>query len=1188
VLTHLSTVPRQEILDVLSVTGSLNGADIEIIVDTASVKNIIDCKYVDRNQIKPCGGMYFIKVANSSLVKIVGIAEINVGLASCIFTLEALVIENLPKPVLLGLEFLRRYDSIIDLKANKICFKNNRNEMVDLEMNLKPCSNEEDVKNMDKSSSNLEDSCFLSELPNAVASEVTENLKITLRNDVTVGHDLVKCEVKVSTLSRNKVDFIPNHDFLIKNGLNVNKITSENSNFYAEIKNYGRGTKKLFAGTCLAFVSQDDCVYKMTNNCININETLVTSLPKESQKTYNVNKQLCKNDFQIVYNLVLSFKDTFAWSISDLGRTHLVKHQIETTDNVPVVSRPYRVSHTERKIINSQVEEMLENEIIRKSVSPYSSPVVLVPKKDGDMRFCVNYKKLNAKTIKNVYPLPVIDDILTYLGEAKYFTTLDMFSGYWQVEIDEKDKHKTAFVTTDGLFEFNRLSFGLTTAPSTFQQLADAILGNMKWNGAMTYLDDILVYGKNLEEHNYNLKKVLSQLKATGLKLKPSKCQFAYKEITVLGHTISEQGILPDSSKLQAIQSFQTPKNKKALQSFLGLANYYRKFIDKFSVIARPLYNLLKKGAPFAWKSEQESAFQSLKEKLSTPPVLTHYLPKAEKELHVDASDQGIAAVLLQKVNDAMHPVCYVSRTLTKAEKNYGVGEKEGLAIVWSLTYLRSYIWGEHIKIFSDHQPLCYLNSIKNVTGRLARWSCKLQEFDYEIIHKSGKCNQDADCLSRQPCFQATEKDEDDANEVPTFLLPLVDITEFQKEDSVVSDLFQAIQDPSYGNSHLQRRAKNFIIKDGVLYKKSAVPHEEDKLVVPQGLRAQLMQQLHCEPLSGHLGFARTYDRINTRYYWDKMYLDVKKFIRGCPDCQTRKGPNNEKPHGELQSIEIDDLQPFEMIGIDILGPLTKTKNQNNNIVVCTDYVTRYAITKAIPSAKAEEIATFLVEQVISIHGVPKKILSDRGQVFRSEMVRQMVQSMGAENIYTTSYHPQTNGLTERFNKTVADMLSLYVSTSQDDWDKYLPMVTFAYNSSKQDTTQFTPFYLVFGRNPRLIPDAMFLRSSTMVIPNPNIDAHREQAKKNITKKQKKDKLRYDNKHKDVTYRTGDKVKLRVFIRKKGRSDKLQCKYHGPFVIVRKISPVNYIIQRGEGARAKQETVHVCRLAPYHEPYCSY
>lgn len=1186
-IPHVNTVQEQQQReeDVLTLAGSMNHRDIKVIVDTASVKNIVDINYVDKNQIKTCDDMPFIRVANSTLVKIVGSTNINVCFNNYTFSLEALVLANLPKPLLLGLEFLKAHSAVINLSNNEISLKTLDNEIVNLPLNAGKVVEKENFNVVDMKV----DKNFDKELPYADGQELCQdekNSKITLCSDVVVNKDLVKCAVNSKSVAGNDINFVPNYNFLIKNGLQINKIYRENLTLYVDILNYGRNSKKLFADTCVAFEVKDN--NQIESNCVNEIEhleTLVTLPDKNVEKCYDVNIGLSKNDYQSVHNLVQEFEDIFAWSIEELGHTQLVKHRIDTTDEIPVVSRPYRVSHAERKIINNQVEEMLENGIIRKSQSPYSSPVVLVPKKDGDMRFCVNYKKLNAKTIKNVYPLPVIDDILTYLGDAKYFSSLDMFSGYWQVEIEEDHKHKTAFVTTDGLFEFNRLSFGLTTAPSTFQQLADAILGEMKWNGAMTYLDDILVYGKTLEDHNKNLKKVLLKLKATGLKLKPSKCHLAYSKITVLGHTISDQGIQPDSSKIEAVRNFATPTSKKTLQSFLGLANYYRKFIEKFSVIARPLYDLLKKDRKFVWTVKQEGAFQKLKDMLTSPPLLTHYLPEAEKELHVDASDLGIAAVLLQKTENGMHPICYVSRTLTKAEKNYGVGEKEALAVVWSLTYLRSYVWGQHIKIFSDHQPLCYLQNIKNVSGRMARWSCKLQQFDYEIIHKAGKCNQDADCLSRNPYSKATKLDEESVNEVPTFMLPLVNIQEFQEEDPVVSDLIQAVRDVKYGSSHLQRRAKNFKTIDGVLYKKSTNPTEMDKLVVPQGLKLQLMQQLHCEPLSGHLGFAKTYDKVYTRYYWDNMHRDIRKFIAGCADCQIRKGPINDKPPGGLQPIEIQDLQPFDMIGIDILGPLSKTTSQNNNIIVCTDYVTRFAITKAIPSAKAEEIATFLVEQVISIHGVPRKILSDRGQVFRSEMVRELVKNMGSESIYTTSYHPQTNGLTERFNKTLADMLSLYVSTSQNDWDKYLPLVTFAYNSSKQDSTQYAPFYLVFGRHPQLIPDAMFRKSNPEETPNPNIDEHRTKAKKNVAARQKNDKLRYDDKHKDVTYEVGDKVKLRVYIRQKGKSDKLQCKYHGPFVIVRKASPVNYVIQKGEGARAKQELVHVKRLAPYYPPY---
>lgn len=346
------------------------------------------------------------------------------------------------------------------------------------------------------------------------------------------------------------------------------------------------------------------------------------------------------------------------------------------------------------------------------------------------------------------------------------------------------------------------------------------------------------------------------------------------------------------------------------------------------------------------------------------------------------------------------------------------------------------------------------------------------------------------------------------------------------------------------------------------------------------------MYSNHSEPLSGHLGTAKILHRIQQRFYWDGLRKDVERFIKGCPDCQARKGQQNRKPVGLLHPIPVGT--PFEKVGIDILGPFRRSSQGKTVIVVATDYATRWAETEALPSGKAGPIAKFILEKIITRHGTPKELLSDRGKVFQSELVKELLKSMGTTSQFTTAYHPSTNGLTERLNKTLADMISIYTNTNQTNWDQYLPHVTFAYNSTKQDTTNFSPFMLVYGREPILPSEANLLPTPTSLdstdIRNTSL-AVRSLAVENIKRKQRIDKYRYDAKHRHVEYQEGDQVKVFTPVRKVGRSEKLLLRWFGPYYITRKVSDVDYEIQKGPSKSAKKDIVHVSRILPYYDPW---
>ncbi|GFX90675.1 hypothetical protein TNCV_3194931 [Trichonephila clavipes] len=709
---------------------------------------------------------------------------------------------------------------------------------------------------------------------------------------------------------------------------------------------------------------------------------------------------------------------------------------------------------------------------------------------------------------------------------------MDLRSGYWQIEIDEADREKTAFITPEGLYEFKVMPFGLCNAPATFERMMDNLLRHFKWTMCLCYLDDIIVFSETFEDHLIRLRLVLKCLQEAGLKLNSKKCL-----------------LLPK-----------------------------KRFIKGFCYLAEPLQSLLKSGVEFHWGPEEVEAFNSLKKALTSDPVLGMYDERASTEIHTDASGYGIGAVLVQIQNNVEKVIAYASRTLTKAEKNYSTTERECLAIVWATNKFRPYIFGKHFTVVTDHHSLCWLMNLKDPSGRLARWALRLQEHDFDVKYKTGKKHSDADALSRNPVEEETETS-DKFLAVTTSMNLAVE----QKKDQDLEKL-----------KLLSNSSKNeeFRFIDGILCRKNFDPDGKLWLpVIPKHLRADILRHFHDAPTAGHLGFAKTYDRIRKRFYWPGMYRNVVRYVMHCRECQRRKSVP-QRPPGRLVPIP-PATAPFHRIGIDLLGRFPKSAHGNKWIIVCTDYSTRYAITKALPTAEVDEIAKFLLEEIVLRHGAPRVIITDRGAVFRSRLVSSLVDLCNIDHRFTTAYHPQTNGLTERFNKTLADMLSMYVDVEQKNWDEILPFVTFAYNTAKQETTGFTPFYLLHGREAETTLDTMLpfcpndFDDNNITKIAARAEESRQLARVHTLRAQDKDRRRYDSKHQMVSYAPGDLVWVYTPVRKVGLSEKLLRRYFGPYQVLRRLSAVTYEVQDFDPASRKRklrEVVHVLRMKPYHDP----
>ena len=562
--------------------------------------------------------------------------------------------------------------------------------------------------------------------------------------------------------------------------------------------------------------------------------------------------------------------------------------------------------------------------------------------------------------------------------------------------------------------------------------------------------------------------------------------------------------------------------------------------------------------------------------------MLAHFDPAARTELRTDASGHGIGAILAQIQNGTNRVIAYASRLLSQSERNYSITERECLALVWAIAKFRPYLYGRPFQVITDHHALCWLSTLKDPTGRLGRWALRLQEYTFSVVYKSGKLHSDADCLSRHP-VDPPNSTEVEADACILAITDFLHVADEQRRDpsllSIIDRLQSGDTDPSLST---------FLLQDNVLYRRNLHPDgAELLLVVPRHLRKDVLQELHDAPTSGHLGVSRTYDRVRRRVFWKGLYRSVRRYVAACDLCQRRKKPTT-LPAGRLQPIEVP-AEPFYRVGLDLLGPFPTSTTGNKWIAVATDYATRYAITRALPTSCATDVADFLLYDIILQHGAPCHLLTDRGRCFLSRVVDDLLRSCATRHNFTTSYHPQTNGLTERLNRTLTDMLSMYVSDDHSDWDIALPFVTFAYNSSRHETAGYSPFYLLFGRDPLLPFDTLLPLdppSTTSYAQDAITRAliARTVARTRFSSSQSAQKSIYDSRHRDADFPPGSLVLLWLPSRRVGLCEKLLSRYVGPYRVLRQVTPVTYEISpttNSSTATPRTDIVHVSRLKPY-------
>jgi len=874
----------------------------------------------------------------------------------------------------------------------------------------------------------------------------------------------------------------------------------------------------------------------------------------ETQSDPETNLQLqslCK-EYDIVFREVMGLPPK---------RSH--DHQISLAPGTePINLRPYRHPWEQKNVIEKMVEEMLGTGIIRNSKSPYASPVVLVKKTDGTWRLCVDYRALNQKTVKDKYPIPLIDELLDELYGAQIFSKLDLRSGYHQIRMREEDIPKTAFRTHTGHYEYLVMPFGLTNAPATFQALMNELFKPYLRKFVLIFFDDILVYSKNLQDHLNHVRVVLDILKKNQLFAKKSKCQFGVTEVAYLGHVVSAQGVAVDQNKIQAVIDWPVPKTLKALRGFLGLTGYYRKFIKGYSTLAAPLTALTKKHA-FHWDEKAQKAFENLKIALTNPPVLALPNYTSPFVIECDASATRIGAVLMQD----NHPIAYISQELRDSSKYASAYEREMLGLLLAIKKWRQYLLGMEFIVKTDHKPLKYLLEQRLYTEAQHTWLLKLCNFKYKVEYKKGRENRAADSLSRRS----------EAPDTPALLEISVvesDWVELLKDmvstDAFFSDLNSKWNEGLLDSAKYQKKGDLFYYKGRILINPSS------------SLTQLLLSEHHDTPVGGHSGYEKTYQRLKRVVYWQGMKNSVKRYIRECDACQRFKYETT-KPAGLLQPLPIPQ-NVWEDISMDFIEGLPKSGGKSV-IFVIVDRLTKFAHFLSLSHPyTAKSVAAVFMDNIYSLYGMPLSIVSDRDAVFTSEFWKELWSLQGTKLLFSTSFHPQTDGQTEVVNRCLETYLRCFCSHKPQEWCKWLPWAQYWYNSSWHSAIKMAPYQAVYGKAPPTISSYIPKTARLQSVEDALLDrdATLQLLKDNLIHAQNRMKKWADLHRTERSFEVGDWVFLRLQPYRQisvggRRTHKLSPLFYGPYKILEKIGPVAYKLELPEEAKI-HPVFHISQL----------
>jgi hypothetical protein len=850
--------------------------------------------------------------------------------------------------------------------------------------------------------------------------------------------------------------------------------------------------------------------------------------------------------------------------------------------------KSYPMSPAEQVELDKWLEENLAKGYLRPSKSPMASPVFFIKKKDGKLRLVQDYRRLNKITIKNRYPLPLAADIVNRLTGAQLFTKFDVRWGYHNIRIKSGDEWKAAIITNRMEVEPTVMGFGMTNSPATFQSLMNSVFADLIATGVVAvYMDDILIYTSTLAKHRKIVREVLQRLQDHDLYLKPEKCEFEKQEIEYLGMIIRPGEVCMDPGKVSAVRDWPMPTTLRDVRAFIGFSNFYRRFIKDFSSIARPLHDLTKKDVPWQWHAEQQHAFNTLKEKFCQEPILKVYDPNLETRIEVDASGFATGGILSQKYPDGLwHPIAYRSSSMSKEERNYEIYDREMLGCIRALEDWRHFLEGISFEIVTDHKNIEWWASMRDLNRRQARWTLYLSRFSFKITYRKGELMQ-ADALSRFSKDQVSDKEDNRQVQVlkPEHFIRAAKAHFVPEVDSLGDRIrWASLREAEVieGLKSIDKTAPKALTNGTAMWEEDdGFVYYKGRLYVPNDrkLRQDVVKSCHDAILAGHPGKNGTTELVSRYYWWPRMAGFISAYVEGCDRCQRYR--KDLHPKALIQPQEVPE-GPWQTIGIDLIGPLPVSRGKDAILNIVDHYTKQIHLFPVTTQLTADGVASIYFEQVFPLHGIPKKIISDRGPQFAARSMRALYKRLGIDAGLTTAYHPQANGQVERKNQEVEIYLKLFTGKRQDDWADLLPTAEFVINSRLNSATGHTPFELLYGYTPDFtIPVGRPSGIPVLDKRLQNLQVVRKDAEAALRLSKKRMQTDVEQRMKPYKFNVGDKVWLQAKqIKVHQQSAKLGPKQLGPFEVTEVRSDVDYKLALPPALRI-HDVFHVDRLSPY-------
>lgn len=1145
---------------------------IECIVDTGSNINLINSKLVDEDKIEADKTPKVVS-ANNTPITILGTTEITLEVDNIIIRDRFYVTPDTNSDIILGNKFLNK---------NRVELNYNTKEII---LNLGQYKHK--IKMAKK---------WLLQIESINTNIIVSKHKIT---DIKTEEDIVIAphqhrRIKLKFKTNDKTYFEPEKSLQEKKKCHAYLIDGENENCsYINIYNASSFPKHINANTMLGYLSEetkssiasDKPIAKVDKQ--NPNKSILTD---KDGIELDISPHLNEHQHNKVVRMLQKYLPIFTTKTQDLTPANLPPVGLELIPGAkPVNSPPYKQSAQERQELNKILDELTESGILEQvpDYCPFASPVFLTKNKDNSPRLVGDMRKVNNLLKPCVHPTPSINLVLNSLNQANSFSKLDLKNAYHLLTIREEDRNIVAIRTTDRFLRYKRLTMGLKVSSALFSKAILALLNKHLYNKVIAYIDDVIVYGKNFEEDLNNLDTILEILQKANLKLNTKKCKFLYNKVDILGYTVSKQGILPQESSVEAINNFKRPDCIRKVRQFLGSSSFFRKHIKNYAEITLPLTNLIKdynKNNKFKWDEKCEDAFNKIKQLLTNPPLLAHWNDDWESVIYVDSSNYAMGASLLQinPETNNLHPIAYLSKKYTDTQARYANAEREMLGLVYAVNYWREFTLGRKTTVYTDCQALIHYQNFKNTSSRLNRLALSLVDYDITVKYKKGTSNLLADSLSRNPTDDILEEDPLDIvlniNEIET-----EDFEMSQARDPYLKLIKLAKISPEAVPKKIRNESRKYEVRDGLIYYKKFNGRETEYLLaIPKEKVIDILKTFHDNIFcGGHFSNYKTAKKIKVRYFWNTMVQDIENYTKSCQQCQLKRSPTYKQ--FDKLTPQIPPTVPFERLIIDFMGPITQS-NGFKYILVITDPATRMVIARPTRLANAQTVAKVLLE-LFCQYGCPRIITHDQGTSFMSNVLKQLLQSLGIQQKASPPYMQRIQGLTERMNLIFKKTISHYIENEPHKWSDIVKYVAFAYNTTVNQSTGFTPFYLMYAREATMPSDYILYNKNQdpdMLKEIRNIQRVRREVPKIIQKAQLAQKKYFDATKRDLLLQTGDQVLVKFEPDHSKAYNKFQDLYKGPYFVTGQVNDSTYTVELYKRGKLVNEPVHISKLKPFY------